>query len=529
MFENSEFENKIATKNNGISYTYSDIKKIIAENINDFKNKKNDVVILSGDNFKFIIQFFTSLYCGKNVYLITDKTRLNDLTIDYEVLGDVSLNKSENNLPEIDIMAPYVNFFTSGSSGKPKLIRKSLFNLMREAEDIGEQFDFYNKDFTVISTTTMCHLFGLTFHLMTALYNGLTIDTKEITYPENADLENSILVSTPTFLSTIPKFNFEFKIPPKYIISAGSKLNEDVFEYIEKNSNIIEIYGSTETGVMANKTHYNADFKLFDNVKLNCLEDKTEVISDYFYEDIISVNDKIELKDRTLKIKNRTDRLFKIYEKRVSADELEMKLKDNELVEKSYITKNAEKLVCLCVLSKDGKNYLLKNGINKITKNLKQHLSKYSEIVPQRWKFIDEIPMNTMGKTDKKLINKFFNVNLSLPVILDRKIEKDMVTYKLFFYNQCNFFSGHFPKFKIVPGVAQLFIAKEFANAHFNLEVGQGQWKRIKFSNIIEPDSVVNLRLEKTEKAVIYEYFDNTKKYSSGVFLCENIFKGFIK
>ena len=69
-------------------------------------------------------------------------------------------------------------------------------------------------------------------------------------------------------------------------------------------------------------------------------------------------------------------------------------------------------------------------------------------------------------------------------------------------------------------------MAKEFANAHFHLALGQGQYKRIKFSNIIEPDSIINLRLERGENSVSYEYYSDSKKYASGVFLCNNVFEG---
>ena len=110
--------------------------------------------------------------------------------------------------------------------------------------------------------------------------------------------------------------------------------------------------------------------------------------------------------------------------------------------------------------------------------------------------------------------------NLSFPIILDRELAENSIKYKIFFYNQCNFFNGHFPNFKLVPGVLQLYLAKEFANFHFGLELGQGQWKRIKFSNIIKPDSVVNLKLEHSKKQIIYEFYSDDKKYSSGAFLC---------
>ena len=51
-------------------------------------------------------------------------------------------------------------------------------------------------------------------------------------------------------------------------------------------------------------------------------------------------------------------------------------------------------------------------------------------------------------------------------------------------------------------------------------------FKTIKFSNIIKPDSIVNLRLIKDEKQVSYEFYSDEKKYASGTFLCENVFEG---
>ena len=245
----NEYKNKIALISGGTTFSYNEIKSMIAWEIENLKNKKDNIAILSGDNFSFVIQFFASIYCNKNIYLITDKTRLKDLCCDFDILETINEENIIENykFPEIDLQKDAVNFFTSGSTGKPKSIKKSLFNLVREARDIGKTFDFTGKNYIVKSTTTMCHLFGMTFHLMSALCNGLTIDTNEISYPENVDGENTILVSTPTFLTSAAKFGLGFKAPPKYIISAGSKLDEKVFKILEEKSKIIEIYGSSET------------------------------------------------------------------------------------------------------------------------------------------------------------------------------------------------------------------------------------------------------------------------------------------
>ena len=527
IFYSKKFDDKIAVIDGEKSYTFKALKEIVSAQSKFLEGKSENIIILGDNNFNFIIQFFASIFCNKNIFLFADKKMLSNFENDYYLAEEITEERIKNHkFPAIDVQKGRVYLYTSGSSKEPKCIKKSLFNLISEAQDLGTHFGLKNKNYTVASSTTMCHLFGLTFHLMTPFCNGLKIYTKSISYPENVDKDNLIFVSSPAFLSTVLKHHLDFKISPKYIISSGSKLNEKVFEYLEQKSKIIEIYGSTETGIIANKTHFNSPFEIFENVKINILDDGAEIISDYLYENSIKINDKIEIKNNQLFIKNRTDRMMKIYEKRVSAPALENKIKESEFIEDCYVFKNGEKPACICALSDKGKEFIVKNSPANLTKILKKFTSENFEIIPQKWKYIDEIPMTVSGKINKKIIEKIFDINSSLPVILERKAEQNEVRYKIFFYKNCSFFKGHFPEFKLVPGVVQLFLAKEIANAHYDLTLGQGQWKRIKFSNIIEPDRIINLRLNKDEKNVTYEYYDDEKKYSSGVFLCENVFKG---
>ena len=526
VFTTSKFDNQIALINGAQSYTFSELKSLITSRIRSIRLMNDNVVIQSGDNFSFVVNFFASIYSNKNIYLITDKSKLNNLEFKYSLLSEKFETKIDTKyaLPLIDPNQIVINFFTSGSSGQAKIIQKSLFNLIKEGKDLGEELGIKG-DLSVLSTTSMCHLFGMTFHLMFALSNGYAINTTPVAYPENVNVKNSILVSTPAFLSTKVKHNLIFTCNPKYIISAGSKLEDCVFEELEKNSNIVEIYGSTETGVIAYRKEHDKKLMVFSNVNIQPYENNVEVKSDYIYGGSCFINDKVELIGRELTVKNRTDRLFKIYDKRVSAEELEEKLNSHEFVDSSFIMSHDNKLVCLCSLSSIGKEFLLQNNIFSLTKRLKLFMLEFSEIVPQRWRFIDQIPMNQAGKIDTKLVKHLFNVNLSLPVILDRKLEKNSIEYKIFIYGNSNFFNGHFPQYKLVPGVVQLYLAKEFANAHFGLKLGAGQYKRIKFSGTIEPDSTVTLKLTKTEKQVMYEYYSDEKKYSSGVFDIENAFE----
>lgn len=525
IFYSEKLNDKIAIVNAEISYSYKDIKALIAGQMEFLEDKSNNIVISGDDNFSFIIQFFASVFLSKNIYLVTDKKILENFQQDYYIAGSVTAPKIENyKFPQINFSNGNINFYTSGSTGEPKVIKKSLLNLICEAQDITKIFDFRNSNYMVISTTMMSHLFGLTFHLMVPLCQGLKIDVQSAAYPENVNRENSILVSSPSFLSSACRYNLEFTIPPKYIITAGSKIDNEIFEYYEKKSNVIEIYGSTESGVIAYKTHYDSEFNIFENVKIHKHENYAKIISNYSYNEYAVINDELEIKNNKLLINGRSDRMMKICEKRVSAPALEQKINTNELINDCYVFKSGEKAVCLCALSDKGKDYIINNSPADLTKILKKYVSESFEIIPQRWKYIDEIPMTKSGKINRRFIEKIFNTEFSFPVILDKHPDNGSIICKVYFYENCNFFKGHFPDFKIVPGVVQLYFAKETADMYFDLGLGEGQWKRIKFSNIIKSNSIIYLKLEKTEKSLVFEYYDEKSKYSSGVFSCKNIF-----
>ena len=195
----------------------------------------------------------------------------------------------------------------------------------------------------------MAHLFGTTFHLMYPLCNKQIINTDKILYPDTLNNSNCVFVSTPAFLSLFKKFNIKFLTPPNYIITAGSKLKNDIFAYLEKQSNIIEIYGSTETGIVAyRKKATDETLKLFPNVKIRKNKSSVSVTSPYSYENTTTISDDLTIEKRFIKFNNRTDRILKIQEKRISAEDIEQKTNKHELIGNSYCFKYKDKIAILC-------------------------------------------------------------------------------------------------------------------------------------------------------------------------------------
>ncbi|MBR6163181.1 acyl-CoA synthetase [bacterium] len=529
-FYTSELDDYVFLKSNSEEFTFLRFKQLIAHNLESIKKKKENVVILSNDSLSFIVNFFTSAFANKNIYITDEVIKIENVDFDFDVLStiDIKAEDKEVSLPKIDDNKVYINLLTSGSSGYPKIIKNTLHNMMAEAKGVCTDITCpYNRHFTVKTTTTYSHLFGLTFALFMPLAKNYTISLDKMYYPEKTPMCDYIIVSTPSFLDSIKNNNIKFPSSPKYIITAGSRLKKETFEYFEKDQHIIEIYGSTETGIIGYRTNsFDEELTLFSEVNITPCEEGSIVNTPYAINNEILIHDAIEVKGRKILLKNRTDRLLKIQEKRISAESMESKLRESELVNDAFCFKKTDKIACLCALSTEGKNYLLKNGIVELTKELKQHAKKTFEIIPQRWKFIDTIPVTNRGKIDVEFIAHIFDINFSFPIVLERKWYENRIRYKLYFYPNSNFYSGHFPSQPITPGVAQLYLASFLGSHYFKEQLTDGQMKKIKFSNIIKEGDIVDLELIKTDNTVSYEYKTEDEVFSSGQFSCDNILAG---
>ncbi len=523
-FNTTEYDATIVLNDGVKDYSFKELKELVYNQVLAFeKIAQKNVVVFGEDNFKFIINFLACVFAGKEIYLLNDRQKLKSLTVDYYAAEEIAEVKvKDTSFQEIDANNIIVNFFTSGSSAEPKLIKKTIWNLTEEAAELTSEFSrFDSNEFNFISTTQLNHLFGLTFHFMLPFYNGYTIHTKPICYPDEINTENAFLVATPAFLEKVMKHNVQWETPPKWIVTAGSKLNDDVFGYLEVSSNVIEIYGGTETGVIAyRRKSTEKAMKKFKNVIVSQDEERQiKVISNFFPEEEIVQNDIVEFQTpETFTILSRSDRMLKIQDKRASAPELEANINRNVLVETSYCLKVGEKLGCAVVLNETGKEYFIKKGSVSLIKHLKSELKAVSEIIPQKWRFIYEIPKNITGKVDKQRLEKIFRTNLSFPLIVNQQISQGEVVLDILFPKNSNFFQGHFDGYPILAGVVQLFFANWFIEDCFKLKLPLEQVKKIKFSNIIKPNEVIHLSLTNKEDSVLFKYFDSDKIYASGNF-----------
>ena len=291
---------------------FSEFKDYVFYQKNEFeKSQIADVVLLCENYFDFAVNFFAAIFAKKNIYLLTDNSRLNLLDFSYikpeNFDKKMSWKNFKNDYNSKEIM---INFFTSGSSGIPKLIGKTLYNLEVEAQAVLDEFNL-KKDSLVVSTTLSSHSYGIAFNFILPFYSGMKIFQTRIEFPEQLPKSsNYIFISTPSFVEKFEKYDYKFENPPEKVFLAGAKTEEKIYKYFNKFSKVIDIYGSTETGNIA----YKNDGEIFTVLEGVCVEKNEEgkivVKSDFFPAKEMVLNDIIEkISDKKFVLKKRTDRI----------------------------------------------------------------------------------------------------------------------------------------------------------------------------------------------------------------------------
>ena len=145
---------------------------------------------------------------------------------------------------------------TSGSTGEAKNIEKSLRDMVLEAEFLIERFGLCASD-RFLSGVSHQNMFGLTFSIFVPLLCGSRTQKGGLNYPEiilAADLAGAVLISSPTVLGALCEHADTANIAPlSTIFSAGAPLSPAIRDNLRalSSARIVDIYGSSETGVIA--------------------------------------------------------------------------------------------------------------------------------------------------------------------------------------------------------------------------------------------------------------------------------------
>ena len=303
-------------------------------------------------------------------------------------------------------------FFTSGSTGHPVGALKTKQNLEEEVKALTKLLQKYQIK-KVIVTVPFTHIYGTLLGLLYPLINGLDIVLKEHFLPHDlldAIEDHCLVVTTPLYIKALTKIDQTKELHASVFISSTAPLDQKVAEsFVSKfNTDLIQLFGSTETGGIAYKKNYDELWTPLDNVaiatnKENELIVKSPFVSKVLYEDglkhldgKIQTFDYIEIHKSQFKLVGRSSKILKVAGKRYSTIQIENSLEEIEDITKALVfverDPNSLRGELLNITLESDREFSAKE-IKKIIQNSFSSL-KFSI----RLTLVDAIPTTEVGK-----------------------------------------------------------------------------------------------------------------------------------
>lgn len=303
-------------------------------------------------------------------------------------------------------------FFTSGSTGNPVGALKTKKHLEEEVEVLTKLFKKRGIK-KVILTVPFIHIYGMLFGLLYPLLNDIDIVLKEHFLPNdllNLIDENSLVVTTPLYIKALNKISQEKDLSKATFVSSTGPLDsQNAKEFSEKfNTDVMQIFGSTETGGIAYKLNDEILWTPMPKVEIqtneqNELKVLSPFVSTTIYENsfkdingVMQTFDYIEKENEKFKLVGRSSQILKIAGKRYSTIQIENILEEEDEINKALVfvssdndSLRGEVLDITLESSKEFTTREIKKILQSKLSNLKFSLSL---------KHVDKIPTSSVGK-----------------------------------------------------------------------------------------------------------------------------------
>ena len=368
------------------------------------KNGIKELQIYIDDAFKFYAAFFGSLLAGAAPYVLAKPIFGENLTAVNDENFSNFLLKEPTKGVKFD---PQAKFYlqTSGSSGKSKMIEKSLTQMIKESEYLATELNFSSQN-TFFSSVSHRHMFGLTFKVFLPLVLGARVIADELNYPEailGLGLANHVFIASPVLLRTITQSPAASALKGlSGIVSAGSPLKKELRGELGRicDARIIEIYGSTETGIVARDE--GCGLRLFGAVNAG-LDSRGALNVSSPWCEFFQTNDAASIDEGRLALQGRIDRIVKLNDKRVSLESIETKLLESGLLADCYCAPHPKfkRIAALLQLNDEGLKKFRKIGKKGVAAELKELLKFEFKNSVRYFKIVEKMPRNQQGKFEK--------------------------------------------------------------------------------------------------------------------------------
>jgi acyl-coenzyme A synthetase/AMP-(fatty) acid ligase len=348
----------------------------------------------------------------------------------FEVLVAEQVVGSGSPAPRLPDDAARIEFYTSGSTGTPKCVPKAFAQLRLEVEALEREWGGQLGDAMMVGTVPHYHLYGVLYRVLWPLFTGRAFLTSMCMQP--AALRAAIvhgdcaIISSPAFLSRIADYA---DLPPpgrvRAVFSSGAPLPADAARRLKENWGhaAIDVYGSTETGGVAWHSWTGPEERrLLRPIRGIATELRAEstgarlwVKSGSTWQgdwmptgDLARIGD-----DGRIELLGRADAVVKFEDKRISLDEMRTRLLGHAWVSDArlLLLPGARTLIgAVVVPSAEGRAALEASGKAMVSRELRAWMRKSYEalLVPRKWRYLDALPGNDMGKVALAGLQRLF-------------------------------------------------------------------------------------------------------------------------
>ena len=485
------------------------------------------------DSAEFAAMLFGAWHAGKAVFLPGDMQAATLVRLAAEVDGSLghlpgALAEAPPAPPQarmpLDLQATRLVVYTSGSSGEPEAIGKSLAQLDAEMHTLQAAFGTRvdaGAPPLVVATVSHQHIYGLLFQVLWPLASGRPFLARRLDYLEAlpAALAGGpgLLIASPAHLRRIPEepalaeagrqlraaFSSGGPLPPEAAADALARLGHSP----------IEVFGSSETGGIAwrqravDGDHWRALPGIDWRIDGELLEVRSgHLPNDQWY----TTSDRVRAlpEDGGFVLLGRADRIVKVGEKRVSLSAIERALlEQGELKEARALLLPAAdgheaRIAVVAVPGPSGEQRLQAEGRRAFSERLRARLLEHVERValPRRWRFVDALPVNPQGKSTEAALAALFADRpdtAAPPRAQWHQREAAQAALQFVPGPELPVFDGHFPGAPILPGVAQLDWAIRWGREAFaSIPARFVRVDALKFQQVVPPGTAVELALD---------------------------------
>ncbi|MGB2553604.1 AMP-binding protein [Campylobacter sp. MOP51] len=466
----------------------------------------------------FCIAFFGAMMAGAVAYILPKPI------FSGEMLSVRDENFAEfldvNDIYEINLNEDSKFYLqTSGSTGKSKNIKKSLKSMIVEGEYLAKIFGFSPENI-IFASVSHQHMFGLAYRIFLPMMIGSKAIARELNYPEailELDLNNHVLITSPVLLKALVQSPRADEIKPICgIVSAGSELKSELRQELNKlcNAKIIDIYGSTETGTIAQ--NLGDGLMLLEPVKGGLDEREALNVSSPWCE-FFQSNDCAGIEGSRLILRGRIDRIIKLNDKRISLESIEKKLFESGILSDCYcaVHPKFKRAVALLELNKSGLDKFRKFGKAGIVGQLKEILKIEYKNSVRHFKIVESLPRNPQGKFSK---DKFEEVLFRQISPKWARSKSDVWEYKFscVMSVELDIFTHHFARLPLVPGFFQLDFVFALASSVGVKFSDKTSVENLKFTKFVRPNDTLDVCFDVSDDKINFELFCNGEKCSSG-------------